>query len=140
MTSARAGIDDRRSPDTVDAAMRTQVVAVDDRRSPDARSAAVVVGAGISDTRSADTVDAAIQAHTVAQTRAPAADYRSPDGRSAVLLGASTRAVTSAILADDSGFSWAAAGIGATSGIAITLILGAGAFLLIRRNTGRVAV
>jgi hypothetical protein len=140
VTSAGAGIGDRRSPDTVDAAKLAHAVAVADYRSPDARSAVVVVRPGIGVTRSADTVDAATQAHSVARTDASVADYRSPDARSALLLPASTSAVTSAILADDSGFSWAAAGIGATSGIALTLILGAGAFLLIRRNTRRVAV
>ena len=140
VTSAGAGIGDGRSPDTVDAATRAQAVAVADHRSPDARSAVVVVGAGTRETRSADTVDAATQAHTVARTNASRADYRSPDARSAVLLAASTSTATSAIPADDSGFSWGAAGIGATSGIALMLILGTGAFLLARRNTGRVAV
>ena len=138
VTSAGAGIGDRRSPDTLDAATRAQV-AVTDFRSPDARSAVVIAGAGISDGRSADTVDAAARARTAATTHASVADYRSPDARSAVLVAASTGAATSATLADDRGFSWASAGIGATGGIALMLILGAGAFLLMRRNTGTVA-
>jgi hypothetical protein len=115
-------------------------VAVADYRSPDARSAVVVVGADISDGRSPDTVDAATRAHTAAPTHASVADYRSPDARSAVLVVASTSAETSGTLADGSGFDWADAGIGATSGIALTLILVAAAFLLMRRFTGKVAV
>lgn len=140
VTSAGAGIGDGRSPDTIDAARLAQTVAVVDYRSPDARRAVVVVGAGISDGRSADTVDAARRAHTVAATHASVADYRSPDARSAVLLAASTSATTSGSLANDSGFDWADAGIGATSGIALTLILVAGAFVLMRRYSGKVAV
>jgi hypothetical protein len=140
VTSAGAGIGDGRSPDTQDAATRLQTVAVADYRSPDARSAVVVVGADISDGRSPDTVDAATRAHTAAPTHASVADYRSPDARSAVLVVASTSAETSGTLADGSGFDWADAGIGATSGIALTLILVAAAFLLMRRFTGKVAV
>jgi hypothetical protein len=141
VTSAGAGIGDRRSPDTNDAATRSEAPAVADYRSPDARSAVVVVGARVGDSRSADTVDAATQAHTVAPTQASTTDHRSPDARSAVLLAASTSAATSAVLADESGFSWSDAGIGATSGIVLTLILAAGAFVLMRRrNAGKVAV
>jgi hypothetical protein len=137
VSSAGAGIGDSRSPDAIDAATGAQAVPVADYRSPDARNAVLVVRAGI-DSRSPDAIDAAVRADTVTRTHAIAvADHRSPDARNPVLV-ASTGAAPSG-LADDVGFSWTDAGIGATGGIALTLLL-AGGFLLVRRNGSKVAV
>jgi hypothetical protein len=131
VTSAGAGNGDSRSPDAVDAGIQAHAVAAD-QRSPDARAAVLVAGAG--DRRSPDAMDAATRAHAVVVV-----DLRSPDARTAAFAAPATAATSVAVLVDDGGFNWTDAGIGATSGIALRLMV-ADAFLLVRRNVRKLAI
>jgi hypothetical protein len=132
VTSAGAGIGDSRSPDAIDAGIQAHAVVAAGQRSPHARAAVLVAGAG--DRRSPDAMDAATRAHAVVVV-----DLRSPDARSAAFAAPTTAATSVALLVKDGGFNWTDAGIGATSGIALTLML-AGAFLLVRRNGRKLAI
>lgn len=105
---------DRRSPDTIDATARALATPGSEPRSPDTRDAALTA------------------------THAPATlvgDLRSPDTRDTALAAPTSQALR-VDPTSTSRFDWIDAGIGATSGFGIALLV-AGALLLIRRSNDR---
>jgi hypothetical protein len=137
---ASSAVRDSRSPDTRDAAYAVHQQVVLDGRSPDARDSAYAEQLAV-DGRSPDTRDGAgVVAHRYGQTRTPAEmialHFKHEDAlyRARASASGPPRSATATEVGASDGFDWGDAGIGAISGLGVSVLLLGGALVLLRRR------